>query len=338
MQETPTELDQIIEDDIHEIRQILINECYNKKIPSAEWYPDLNAVVVTNPQNRQIVVHSINLDLILKGQRKVGKELTATLVEWYQNSLYRFKNEAKIIREVLSELKVYKNDHEQIKRCAELSRNLNNEWALLGFKGAAKQELAYLYQESGERLERLYLLQFGRSEMIDLSFGSIKVSVDALTFNEEMKNFQYKDSIGFFEDLQNAYDFIKSVEGHKKFSETAGILYSDEVVKVQGEETIELGCSRVLLKALIVKESRQGQFFSRIYTPTLKFDQESLVKHIQQFYYGHQVQVNANYNQLLCRNIKGPVNFLCEDNAFTFAGRPEDMRYHIPRLLSAILA
>ena len=107
MQETPTELDQIIEDDIHEIRQILINECYNKKIPSAEWYPDLNAVVVTNPQNRQIVVHSINLDLILKGQRKVGKELTATLVEWYQNSLYRFKNEAKIIREVLSELKEY---------------------------------------------------------------------------------------------------------------------------------------------------------------------------------------------------------------------------------------
>lgn len=226
----------------------IANQGYVEKYPNISLSDVINGDYVTfliEDENKSQMLNEDELELWIKGKLKFDKAEEDVIRKWYPSGTYRFFK-------MLTNLKkryTLEEDESKWKNLEDLIE-LNTE----KFRIAKKVELAEAYNESGERLDNLYLALYGRTDKRHFDMGCFRVSIPVLFYNDEMKKSRYEDSDSFFKDFKNAREFIFSLKGEPVVGTLTDSPYEFIGGYAYGEADIELGDRAFEINAGIERE------------------------------------------------------------------------------------
>ena len=196
------------------LQAFLANGNYEMKYPNVSYSDTIENGYVTflfTGEDEKTGEHEFrmlseeDLELFVKGKLKIDKSLEEVMTKWYPLGTYRYFR-------MLSELRrryEKENDESKWKNLEDLI-DIHEE----KFRTAKMIELSAAFDEGGNRLKDLYLAIYGRTDKRFLRFGSFRIGIPILFYNDEMKKLSYRESDDFFEDFKNVYDFIFSLNGN----------------------------------------------------------------------------------------------------------------------------
>ncbi|MBI5065668.1 hypothetical protein HZA97_05520 [Candidatus Woesearchaeota archaeon] len=334
------DLAKVLIDVAEEITSTLAKEGYKLRAPRAEWSIFRSAVIITYEDKSTKEIYDDELEKILDG-KKSPSELDGILIqEWYAISSYRIGYEIDKLEKKLRKAKNAKNvtnakNAPLIKECERKIEELVEEKKWSTLKDVNKRQLAYYYKEEGERLERLYQIIHGRNESVNLRFGVVDVSVDAKSYERVKDSGSYEQSKGFFEDLENAYNFIQGFKGEVNFSPSAGAAYTDEFAFGNSKGSLKVGEKKFSLEAKIRKEGIKNSLSCSISIDNLKLNRAELISNIACLLPGYL----ADYDEgpVIVENEEKKVMFFYCGNTLNFSGEPQVLKEEIPKILGVII-
>lgn len=171
-----------------------------------------------------------------------------------------------------------------------------------------------------------------------LRFGCIKVYVNAGSYNKAMRQKTYKSSKGFFDDLSNAYDFVRGVRGEASYSFSKGVAYTNEWSYGKGKAKLEINGLPLALEARIEKNGMKDIMCCTVQTAKLDLGADEILYKANLFLPSyHLVGGGTGGNTLKGKNEDNSVRLAYIGNSIVFLGAPTKLKEEVPKVLEAVL-
>jgi hypothetical protein len=326
------ELIKMCADQYAELDFVLKKEGYKARVPRAEWLLLSCCPLIIREDCSEYKIPENRLQSILNSKESLpDPQEQKTLMDWYALSAYRYGFEAEKLEKQLAQEEGSEKKEELKKRIDELA----DEFKSITVEERRRKQLAFIYQEKGERLERLYQLLEGKHSTKEIKIGLMTVHANVDCSQES------SESNGFYEDMKKAYDFIQDTKGEFNFSGTTGIGWTDEFARAVGKEDIVINEEKYTIEAEIRKEGMKNRFTSFVTIAPIRYSIEQIEKNIRLFLPGCDYDMNdfpmivgfldekVGFKAL--REIQG------KQNQIIFYGHPSDLEDMVKPFLEKIL-
>ena len=324
------DLTAIISDKQTEMATTLERERYKIKVPRAEFAISRSSLIITREDSTEEISEGQLVEILDGKDKEVSEQDKKVIDEWYQISRYKYGYELDKLDRAAKKAEE-SGDKEELQKIKAKIKEIGDSYHSKTPQEFDKAKLAYYYNEQGPRLERLYEILYGECSYNSFVFGKIELIV---TKNSQaQKPRMYEDSKGFFKDLSNAFNFIKSLKGPLEYSETTGISYTGEYARATGEEELEINGKKLSIRAEIEKDGMRNRFACIINSevPIRELTETDLEVLLPEY-----SQTDLEEGLTLLTNDK--LRILLGKTRIAFVGNPEDLSYEVPRVLETIVA
>lgn len=324
----------IIMDDHSTTMETLKREGYKKRIPRVEYFLGDGKVGVIGKDENVKKFTKKELIEILEDTNPVNNSEKELIKEWCNaTDWYRYFLEIYRLEEKITKAK--EQGGVEVKLLEEQIVQLVEERDTTNPKDSIKKEVAYLYNEEGARLERLY--QILHPGCANLRFGLINISISGVTNLLKIGELAYKKSKGFFEDLSEAYNLLGVLKGTPEYSHSAGVAYTTEQAFGRGNTALTIGDEEITLEATIGKEYISGELSCYIKTSKLRLGKNEVLKNVELFLPSYALE-HIKDGDLLGSNNKGVIVWYSNNSkSLTFYGKPEKLKEEVQRFLENVL-
>ena len=328
---TKEELESIVLDKCDSIQSALDREGFKRRIPRADWSNfQQSLIIITKDQTNEI--NDAQLQKILDDEETVPEEDMAVIKEWYAISSYRYGHEMKKCETGFRDA-VHKGDTKQRDEYKKRMNELLKERRSIPHDEFIKRQLAYTFQETGERLDKLYDIMYGEIETVKANFGLIELSITKNCYDKKIEEKEYQESKGFFEDIKNAFEIARSLHAPLEYSSKAGAVFSYEWVGGKGIGLIDINGTPVGLTANLEKDGMKNKLYCSIKT-LIDSNKKKLTEKVNLFL----PEFTITEEPLWYAEKEGfRVGYLEKDSSLMFGGDLYKLEEEIKRFLEAVL-
>lgn len=227
----------------------IANEGYIERFPNISFSDIVNGNYVTfisETKGKYRQISEEELEKWIKGKIKYDKDIEDLMRKWYPSGTYRvFKQ--------LEHLRQRYNLETDPKKSLKLESDIEH-FFFERLPSAKKFELSEAYGAYGERLTKLYLEIYGRTDEKKIDFGFFQSFVPVLFYEDEMKQRAHKSQNSYFKDFKEAYDFLYSLEGKLVIGTLTDELYEDTGGTATGELVLKIGESWIDINSRIIRK------------------------------------------------------------------------------------
>ena len=302
-------------------------------------------------QNQTLLIHEgkgirekipyNTLRKILDKEVEYSGRYCGTIKEWYSilNSfVYEYKRKRLMEKKALARIEInYKQIPELDAELEELEAKFNKNYTEI-----KKEELALQFkEEKGERLDRLYEILYIEQGDTIVNMGDIEIKASEVKNIAELEKEAYKESKGFFEDMNLALELIKKAEGMIQTT-SKGESYNNEHITARSIMNLEINGTDVELKAEIIRKGSEDLFYWNILAKPIELPIEEFIEKIWDKISDYDNPLDERRNLKLSsedktKNFKLFYNPKILGNQVLFKGSPCILKQTIPEVLSAIL-
>ncbi|MEK6857210.1 MAG: hypothetical protein AABX39_01340 [Nanoarchaeota archaeon] len=225
------------------------NQGYIERFPNISLSDIVNGSYITfisESKGKSKILSEENLELWTKGKLKLDKDIEDLVRKWYPSGTYRvFKQ--------LEHLQQRYNIETNPEKLLKLKKDIDH-FFFEKMPSAKKFELSEAYGAYGERLTKLYLSIYGRTDEKRIDFGFFKAFVPVLFYKDEMKLKSRENPNFYFKDFKETYDFLYSLKGEPVVGTLTDEIFEDTGGTAQGELVLKIGEKWININSIIIRK------------------------------------------------------------------------------------
>jgi hypothetical protein len=225
------------------------NEGYIERFPNISLSDIVNGSYLTfisESSGKSRMLSEEDLELWVKGKLKFDKDIEDLVRKWYPSGTYRVFKQLEHLRQRYA---IETNPEKLLK----IKKNIDH-FFFERMPSAKKFELSEAYGAYGERLTKLYLSIYGRSDEKRIDFGFFRAFVPVLFYQEEMNLKSRENPNSYFKDFKEAYDFLYSLKGEPVVGTLTDEPYEDTGGTAQGNVVLKIGEHWIDITSRIVRK------------------------------------------------------------------------------------